>query len=152
MRKPLLILLALLMPIAALAWTLPVPSGLTANDRPYAVNDSTLGMRGANVVRCSSLSPTDNNAALTTTLADISCLLVTTPADNSVDTLKLTETGAVAGQRLILVNVSTAATVGFALPDESGVLTGAATTFGQYDAATFIYGGSYWIQVETSNN
>jgi len=152
MRKPLLILLALLLPVAAWAWTLPVPSGLTANDHLYAVDGSTLGNRGSIVVKCTAISPVDNAAAMVTTLANRSCLLVTTPADNSVTSLKLTATGAVAGQLLVLVNSSTAATVGFALPDESSVLQGAATTFGPLDAATFRFDGTEWIQTSVSDN
>ena len=149
MRKYIIILLALLVPITALAWTKPVPSGLTAGEFIYALDGHTLGNRGSLVMNCTAISPTDNNTALTTTLAGKSCLLVTTPVDDSVDTLKLTETGAVAGQWLIIVNVGANS---FALPDESGVLTGAATTLGAYDTAMFIYGGTYWIQTSASDN
>ena len=149
MRKPILILLALLMPVAALAWTLPVPSGLTVNDHLYAYDGHTLANRGSIVVTCTAISPTDNNAALTATLANKSCLLVTTPVDDSVDTLKLTETGAVAGQYLVVVNVGANA---FALPDDTGVLAGAAQTLAALDTAVFQYTGSIWIQIEGTDN
>jgi hypothetical protein len=149
MRKSLLILLALLLPIAAGAWTLPVPSGLTADDHLYAVDGSTLGNRQSIVLKCTAISPVDNNAAMVTTLANRSCLLVTTPVDDSVDTLKLTATGAVAGQLLVIVNVG--ANV-FALPDQASVLQGAVTTFGVKDAATFLFDGTEWIQRSASDN
>jgi hypothetical protein len=152
MKKLISILLALLLPIAAWAWTLPVPSGLTAGERITASDGSTLANSGAVVVKCTAISPVDNNAAMVTTLANRSCLLVTTPIDNSVDTLKLTATGAVTGQYLVIVNVSATDTVGFALPDESSVLQGAATTFGLLDAATFLFDGTEWIQTEVSDN
>jgi hypothetical protein len=147
MRKSLLILLALLMPVTALAWTLPVPSGLTVNDHLYAYDGSTLANRGSIVVTCATIVPTDNNAALTTTLANKSCLLLN--HGSGVDTLKLTETGAVAGQWLVIVNISANAV---AFPDDSGVLAGAATTLGELDAATFRYTGSIWVQTSASNN
>jgi hypothetical protein len=147
MKKLLLILLALLMPVTALAWLLPVPSGLTAADRLTASDPSTLSNSQAIVIKCATIAPTDNNTALTTTLADKSCLLLN--HGSGVDTLKLTETGAVAGQWLVIVNLTANAV---AFPDDSGVLAGAAQTLGITDTAVFRYTGDVWIQTEGMNN
>lgn len=150
MRKIAHIVLAILftlLPVTAGAWTLPVPSGLTAGEHVRAADGSTLGNYGDLRTNCSTIVPTDNNAALASTLSGISCLLLN--HGSGVDTLKLTETGASAGQWLVVVNLTAN---GVAFPDDSGVLDGAASTLGQYDVATFLYTGSLWVQVSLGNN
>ena len=134
MRKLLFGLVALLLlPYAAGAWTLPVPSGLTAGDEVYASDGSTLDRRGIYTV-----TP-DNNAVIRSTMANVSVIL----NDGTADTLKITETGALAGQRVTICNISATT---FAVPDEAGVFLGGAPSVTQNDCFEMVYTGSVWLQ------
>ena len=136
MKKFLVALLALclLLPISAgAAWDLPVPSGLTAGDEIYASNASTLGRRGIYTV-----TP-DNNAVIRSTMANVSVLL----NNGTSDTMKISETGAVAGQKVSICNISTTT---FAVADEAGVFYGGAPSVTQYDCFDIVYTGAYWLQ------
>ena len=133
MKKFLIVLLALLLPVAAGAWTLPVPSGLTAGDEIFALDASTLGNRSISTV-----TP-DNNAVIASTMAGVSVLL----NNGTADTLKISETGAVAGQKVTICNISSTT---FAVPDESGVFLGGAPSVTQYDCFEMVYTGSVWLQ------
>ncbi len=137
MKKTLFLLLALflLLPVAAGAWTLPVPSGLTAGDEIYAKDASTLGNRSVVTV-----TP-DNNAVIRSTMDGVSVIL--TNNGSGVDTLKLTETGAVAGQKVTICNISANT---WTIADETGVFYGAAPSVTQYDCINIVYTGSYWLQ------
>jgi hypothetical protein len=133
MKKLLIVLIALLLPIAAGAWTLPVPSGLTAGDEIYASDSSTLDRRGIYTV-----TP-DNTAVLRSSMANVSVLLV-----NSTGTeFKVTETGAVAGQKVTICNISSTT---FTFADESAIFYGGAPSVTQYDCFEIVYTGSYWLQ------
>ncbi len=138
MRKLLFGLLALvllLLPVAAGAWSLPVPTGLTAGDEIYASDGNTLDRRGTVTV-----TP-DNNAVIRSTMANAT--LIINGSSGSADTLKLTETGALAGQKVTICNESSTS---FSIPDEAGVFLGAASTVSQYDCIDIIYTGAIWYQ------
>ena len=135
MKKALIFLFAilLLLPVAAGAWTLPVPSGLTAGDEIYASDSSTLNRRGIYTV-----TP-DNNAVIRSTMEGVSVLL----NNGTSDTMKITETGAVAGQKVTICNISSTT---FAVADETGVFLGGAPSVTQYDCFEMVYTGSVWLQ------
>lgn len=133
MKKSLLVLLILALASTAGAWTLPVPSGLTAGDEIYAVDSSTLDRRGIYTV-----TP-DNNAVIRSTMANVSVLL----NNGTADTLLISETGAVAGQKVTICNISATT---FAIADESAVFYGGAPSVSQYDCFDMVYTGSYWLQ------
>ena len=135
MKKNIGILFALLLllPAVAGAWTLPVPSGLTAGDEIYASDSSTLNRRGIYTV-----TP-DNNAVIRSTMANVSVLL----NNGTSDTMKISETGAVAGQKVTICNISSTT---FAVADESAVFYGGAPSVSQYDCFDMVYTGSYWLQ------
>ena len=134
MRKNLALLLILLvLPLMAEAWTLPVPSGLTAGDEIYAVDASTLDRRGIYTV-----TP-DNNTVIRSTMANVSVLL----NNGTADTLKFTETGAIAGQKVTICNISSTT---FSVPDEAGVFLGGAPSVTQNDCFDAVYTGSVWLQ------
>jgi len=133
MKKFLIVLTVLLLPIAVGAWSLPVPSGLTAGDEIYASDSSTLDRRGTYTV-----TP-DNNAVIRSTMANVSLLL----NNGTADTLKITETGALAGQKVTICNLSATS---FTIPDEAGVFLGGASTWSQDDCAEVVYTGAIWLQ------
>lgn len=135
MKRYLIVLIALLLPIAAGAWTLPVPSGLTAGNEIYASDGHTLGARGVVTV-----AP-DNNAVMRSTMSGVSVLI--NSSAGSADTLKLTETGALAGQKVTVCNESSTS---FTIPDESGVFVGGGSTVSQYDCIDIVYTGAIWYQ------
>ena len=144
MKKLLNVLLALsllLLPLQAGAWTLPVPSGLTVGDQVYASNSSTLQNRS--VVSASY----DNNAVV----APSGYFLIKATANITSTAVTISETGAVAGQILVIVNVS--ASNSLVIAEVAGVNDQAGTiTLGALDSVTYIYTGSSWVQLATSNN
>lgn len=133
MKKLLIVLLALLLPIVAGAWTLPVPSGLTAGDEIFALDGSTLGNRSIYTV-----TP-DNNTVIRSTMAGVSVLL----NNGTATALKVSETGAVAGQKVTVCNISSTT---FSVADEADVFYGGAPSVTQYDCFEMVYTGSYWLQ------
>lgn len=135
MKKFLFALLILALPLTAGAWTLPVPSGLTKGDTIYAIDGNTLGNAGVATV-----TP-DNNAVIRSTMQGVT--LIINGSGGSADTLKLTETGAGAGQRVTICNESATS---FTIPDEAGVFLGGGSTVGQYDCIDIIYSGAIWYQ------
>jgi len=144
MRKLLLALLILTLPLTAGAWTLPVPSGMTAGDQVYAINGSTLGVRGSLVTTCASETWT---AGASPTFAGKSCVLITIAG--AVEITSFSEVGAVAGQLLTLVNVSNQ---NLTITEDSGTVEGQTTVLAQYDAAAYIYTGTTWVQLSLGNN
>lgn len=145
MKKLLIVLIALLLPLTAGAWTLPVPSGMTVGDQIYASDGSTLSNRGSLVTTCASETWT---AGVITPVAGKSCILVT--IGGTVTMTSITETGAVAGQLLTVINV---ANQNLVINESSGVNDQAGNvTLAQYDAMSWIYTGSSWVQIGASNN
>jgi hypothetical protein len=145
MKKLLIVLIALLIPLTAGAWTLPVPSGMTAGDQVYASDGNTLGVRGSLVTTCAAETWT---AGASATMAGKSCVLVT--ISGNVTMTSISETGAVAGQLLTIINVSTDT---LTINESAGVNDQAGNVaLGQYDSMSWIYTGTSWVQIAASNN
>jgi hypothetical protein len=140
-----LILALMLLPLSAGAWTLPVPSGLTAGDQIYAYDTSTLSNRGSLVSTCTAETWT---AGVISTRAGISCTVVT--IGGGVTMTSLSETGAVAGQIFTVINSSNQNLV---VNESAGVNEQAGNvTLAQYDSMSWIYTGTYWVQIGASDN
>ena len=145
MKKLLLALLILAVASTANAWTLPVPSGMTAGDQIYASDGSTLGNRGSLVTTCSAETWT---AGAISTRAGISCTIVT--IGGAVTMTSLSETGAVAGQIFTVINSSNQ---NLTINESAGVNDQAGNVvLAQYDSMSWIYTGSSWVQIGASDN
>ena len=143
MKKTLFVLLALflLLPVTAGAWTLPVPSGLTTGDRLYASDGNTV--KNFTV----STASYDNNAAISVAGG----YLVLATANVATTEVTISESGAVTGQTLVIINVS--ASNSLSIKESAGVNDQAGDiTLGPLDAVSYIYRGTSWVQTGLSNN
>ena len=148
MKKLLIVLLALLLPFSAGAWTLPVPSGLTAGDHIKASDSSTLGNYSyASLGPCTTVTSWDNSTTIA--VSGVSCYLAA-PTDN-ITVTGISETGAVAGQVLVIVNTGSVNSI--IINESAGVNNQAGNiTLGPLDTILYLYSGASWFQIGQANN
>lgn len=99
------------------------------------------------------LTITDDGVANDSVTPTASVVVATVDATANVGTPNLTiaEASAKAGDILVVIS-ATGSGDSFTINDEAGVTNGTAASLGADDTATFMYTGTIWTQLATSNN